>query len=301
MMMEVNGGDAVGYTPTTDAPCLKAYRGVYSFDLTKCWIGGQCCKMKLSPKSGYEFYGPHFKQVTEYDVVPVPVERGLWTNICRKKNSQGQYIDEWEFEEDDYGRTVTYSDDDTTGRTSGVRKCYYYDKVSHNGSYWLCSIVDGSHWVNGDGDYITDAQYDALSEEAKHECARKQNYTIEEPSENSIDWTKLVEKGEKGDAGDTPISVFAWNQSPDTAPAISGNAYPPTGWNVTAPSRPSTAGDHYLWMSQSVKHANDIIDNWGTPVRISGDKGDAGEDEEADFGVVGLTVCCHYAPPRVKN
>ena len=265
MMMEVNGSDAVGYNPSTDAPCLKAYRGVYSFDLTKCWIGGQCCKMKLSPKTGYEFYGPNFKMVTEYDVVPVPMDRGLWNDITPTR--------------DDYREHAN------------VRKCYYYDKVSHNGSYWLCSIVDGSHWVNASGNYISDADYAALSDDAKAQCARKQNYTIDEPSEESSDWTLVVEKGEKGDAGDTPISVFAWNQSPDTAPAISGNAYPPTGWNVTAPSRPSTAGDHYLWMSQSVKHANDTIDNWGTPVRISGDKGDAGEDaSDQEFVYIRLTT-----------
>ena len=207
MMMEVNGSDAVGYNPTTDAPCLKAYRGVYCFDLNKSWVGGNPCKMKLSPKTGYEFYGPNFKQVTEYDVVPVPVDRGLWTNICRTKNSSGEYIDEWQFEKDDYGRTVEYSDDDVTGRTTGVRKCYYYDKVSHGGQYWLCSIVDGAHWVDSNGDYITDAAYEALTDEQKALCSRHPNYTIEEPSADSTDWTLVVEKGEKGDTGDSALII----------------------------------------------------------------------------------------------
>ena len=207
MLMEVNGSSSVGYEPTTDAPCLKAYRGIYSFDLNKCWVGGKCCKMKLSPKTGYEFYGPNFRQVTEYDVVPVPVDRGLWTNICRKKNSSGEYIDEWQFEKDDYGRTVEYSDDDVTGRTTGVRKCYYYDKVSHGGQYWLCSIVDGAHWVNANGDYISDAAYDALTDEQKALCSRHPNYTIQEPSANSTDWTLVVEKGEKGDTGDSALII----------------------------------------------------------------------------------------------
>ena len=179
MMMEVNGSDAVGYNPTTDAPCLKAYRGIYSFDLNKCWIGGKCCKMKLSPKTGYEFYGPNFKQVTEYDVVPVPVDRGLWTDITPTR--------------DDYREHEM------------VRKCYYYDKVSHNGSYWLCSIVDGAHWVDSSGNYISDADYSTLTEAQKALCERHQSYTIEEPSADSTDWTLVVEKGEKGDTGDDAI------------------------------------------------------------------------------------------------
>jgi hypothetical protein len=44
-------------------------------------------------------------------------------------------------------------------------------------------------------------------------------------------------------------------------------------------------------MSQSVKHANDTIDNWGTPVRISGDKGDAGEDaSDQEFVYIRLST-----------
>jgi hypothetical protein len=129
--------------------------------------------MKLSPKSGYEFYGPNFKIITEYDVVPVPIDRGLWLDIVPTR--------------DDYREHEM------------VRKCYYYDKVSHNGSYWLCSIVDGAHWVDGNGDYISDAAYSALTEAQKALCSRKQNYTIEEPSADSIDWTEVVKRGDKGD------------------------------------------------------------------------------------------------------
>lgn len=278
MVIEVNGSTSEGYDNTTDAPCIKAYRGVYCFDLGKCWVGGKCCKMKLSPKTGYEFYGPNFRQVTEYDVVPVPVDRGLWTNICRKKNSSGQYIDQWQFEKDDYGRSVTYSDDDVTGRTTGVRKCYYYDKVSHKGSYWLCSIVDGVHWVDGNGDYISDADYAALSDEQKALCSRHPNYTISEPSADSIDWTEVVEKGEQGNEGDTPVQAFQWNNSATQAPSPLPSGGTLGNWSATAPNRPSTAGEHFLWMTQSTKHYDDTYETWSPAVRISGDTGDAGED-----------------------
>lgn len=288
MMMEVAGSQSVSYDPSSDAPCLKAYRGIYSFDLTKCWVGGHTCKMKLSPKTGYEFYGPNFKQVTEYDVVPVPVERGLWTNICRKKNAAGRYIDEWEFEQDDYGRTVTYSDDAVTGRTSGVRKCYYYDKVSHNGSYWLCSIVDGAHWVAGvafvddgtsyaAGQYLSDAAYAALTDENKPKCIRRANYTIEEPSENSIDWTKVVDKGEDGG---TPEIRYQWNQSATNHPDLDASnpsaTSPDANWKIYVPNRPDNGW--FLWCVSAIKRADGTYGTWGNFVRLTGDTGTPGED-----------------------
>jgi hypothetical protein len=275
MMMEVNGSDAVGYNPTTDAPCLKAYRGIYCFNLNKSWVGGNTCKMKLSPNSGYEFYGPNFKQVTEYDVVPVPVERGLWTDITPTR--------------DDYREHAM------------VRKCYYYDKVSHNGSYWLCSIVDGAHWVNGDDNYISDADYAALSDAAKSLCSRKQNYTIEEPSANSIDWTLMVARGTMGETpamlfkevvhGTTPAApdsaiytadryMAADDDSSDDSSDSSDDNWNWT-WSKTAPNRRE---GYDIWMSQNTILTTDantyLLKNqlWSTPTRISGDKGEPGED-----------------------
>lgn len=235
MMMEVNGGDAVGYSPSSDAPCLKAYRGIYSFDLSKSWIGGQCCKMKLSPKTGYDFYGPHFKQVTEYDVVPVPVDRGLWINITLAS--------------DDYGH-------------GNVRKCYYYDKVSHGGQYWLCSIVDGAHWVDASGNYISESDYAALTDEQKATCARHQNYTTDEPSEDSSDWTLVVSRGQDGVGYVATEEYYVLSNSGTTVPSghpYTGNQpykkYTATewqqvqitgGWNE---SRPTYQGDtnKYIW------------------------------------------------------
>ena len=246
MMMEVNGSDSVGYNPSTDAPCLKAYRGVYCFDLNKSWVGGNARKMMLSPKSGYEFYGPNFKQVTEYDVVPVPIDRGLWPNITPTR--------------DDYREHAM------------VRKCYYYDKVSHNGSYWLCSIVDGAHWVNGDGDYISDADYAALTEAQKALCSRKQNYTIEEPSANSIDWTEVVQKGDKGSF---KSRVFCrTNSTPNTPQSNTpegttyntyNNPVPPpvTGQPTWTDGIPQ--GTAILWSSVCTFYANGTNSGWSTP------------------------------------
>lgn len=82
-----------------------------------------------------------------------------------------------------------------------------------------------------------------------------------------------------GATGRQAVSVYAWNNSATTAPSISGTAYPPTGWYTTAQNRPTTPGDHYLWMSPGdLDPLTNTVSQWGTPVRITGDKGTAGED-----------------------
>lgn len=184
IITQVNGGSDLTHS-NGDAPCIKLYKGIYCFDISKCWFGGPTCKMKLS-HNGYEFYGADFRFIREYDNVPATIQRGAWLDIL--------------FSDDDYDRTrPAYSDDATSGRTSTqARKCYYYDEVSHKGSIWLCSIIDGAHWVDGNGRYMSDAAYAALTVEQKSLCSRKENYTIEEPSEQSADWVKLVAKGDPG-------------------------------------------------------------------------------------------------------
>lgn len=203
MMIQVNGGSELTYDPNSDAPCIKAYKGIYCFNLNKCWFGGSPLKMKLSPSTGYLFYGPEFKVVKEYGVVPVPTQRGAWADI--------------DLETDHYTRSsvIPYSDDIVTtssrkrwdgGSTDRVRKCYYYDEVSHKGCTWLCSIADDAHWVADEtftagaktftkDKRITDADYAALSPEDKVKCSRKPNYTADEPSDLSPDWRKLVDRG----------------------------------------------------------------------------------------------------------
>ena len=312
MMMEVNGGDSIGYSPSTDAPCLKAYRGIYCFDLNKCWVGGSPCKMKLSPSTGYEFYGPNIKFVTEYAIVPVPIERPeiYWTNIGRRKDAMGNWIDSWVFEEDAYNRAepTPYSDDAKTHRDyssfvnpdgsvragAPVRKCYYYEKVSHNGCYFICSIVDGAHWeaeetfeFNGvtypANRWINDGTYNSFSPECQGKCKRVPNYTIEEPSAESQDWTMTVNRGSE------PIAVYKWAQEGTSisAPTINkaqwaawtDGSQPIDGWTKTAPNRPTQNPETwYLFMSQNTLYADGSISTWSTPTRISGSQGTPGED-----------------------
>ena len=268
MTLELNG------LMNQDSPCIKIYRGIYTFDMNKCWWGGAPRKMLLSPSTGFEFYGPSFKFVQEYGIARVPRDRSeiYWSNIVTKR--------------DDYAPHAM------------VRKCEYYDRISHQGSLWLCSVAEGAHWVRPqvwdnssyalfdndgnykhNGDYIADADYAALSSDKKAQCGRVGNYTTEEPGLTAQYWTRQVSKGNEGD---TPMQAFQWNNSATVAPsplpsgAILGN------WSLTAPNRPQTAGDHYLWMTQTLKHTdadgNETYELWSAAVRISGDKGDAGED-----------------------
>lgn len=82
-----------------------------------------------------------------------------------------------------------------------------------------------------------------------------------------------------GAVGKNGVSVFRWNQSASKAPDIFGTAYPPSGWYKSAPDRPGEG--FYLWMSVgNLDTQTDTVDAWATPVRISGEKGTAGEDAD---------------------
>lgn len=133
---------------------------------------------------------------------------------------------------------------------TGMR-CYYYDVVQHNGSSWLCIYPDGG--IGG------------------------VPYTTEEPSENATYWRIFASEGKEGKTGGETLTVYAWNTSDETAPAISGNAYPPAGWSTRITDRPS-GGDYYLWMAETKKNPDGVIDAWGIPACISGADGTPGED-----------------------
>ncbi len=97
-----------------------------------------------------------------------------------------------------------------------------------------------------------------------------------------------------GAKGDTPINCYRWyrdgltplkptDTSSDSPAPASGdatgaaNVFPIDRWSATAPGRPSS-GEWALWQCGSVRHGDDTREAWQGPVRISGTKGDAGED-----------------------
>ena len=74
------------------------------------------------------------------------------------------------------------------------------------------------------------------------------------------------EAGAAGENGEYTDFEFAVNDSMDVAPL--------SGWQ-DAP--PSVGRGQYLWMRQRVVHGDGTADNWSTPVRIGGEKGDSVE------------------------
>lgn len=96
---------------------------------------------------------------------------------------------------------------------------------------------------------------------------------------------RIGSQGPSGAKGDTPIALYRWFADTATvsAPTVTAANYTAGtnlgGWSKTAPDRPAT-GTYNLYMSQNTLTARNTIGAWSTPVRISGDKGTAGEDAD---------------------
>ena len=156
----------------TNGAVDKWYRGIYTFDMSKCWWGGNPCKDMISAAAGAEFNGAAFKFVQEYGVERAVVDRGAWAGISIERNDYSPHGD--------------------------VRKCYNNDRVSHDGSLWLCTLTDGYHWVINNG---TDEnpQWDYIQNPTAAQipnCKRVRNYSTQTPSDTAADWLKQVAVGE---------------------------------------------------------------------------------------------------------
>ena len=143
-----------------DAPAFKEYRNINSWSLE----GKR--KTMISPKSGNELYATRFIIETEYGDNIVPVDRGLWVDIVPDAD--------------------------------GNRRCYYYDRVAHNGALWLCMVAEGYHYEK-DGRWLTQQEVDAMSLEEQKELDRVRNWTGVEPGDATAEqrtvWVKSVYAG----------------------------------------------------------------------------------------------------------
>lgn len=279
---EVNGSGNV------DAPDIKIYRGIYSFSLQKSWWGGKPCKMKLSPSTGYEFYGPHFRFTTEYGKARPTMDRGLWTKIGfeRDEYNDGNRPDSY--------TGPTYSDDKNGKRADGsskskVRKCYYYDRVSHKGSLWLCTMAnelwywratetftqDGTTY--NAGDKLSDSQFTSLTDENRNKCEHVRNYTNEEPSATSLVWTKQVSQGGFKSRAfcrtNTDISTYIPEGGTSASPIPAKMKNPATGqyvsgitWYDGAPSADASGNKNaILWSTTAWFFDGDEKPEWSLP------------------------------------
>ncbi|MBO5594419.1 MAG: hypothetical protein J5931_07425, partial [Prevotella sp.] len=186
-----------------DAPAIKEYMGINSYDLTNKR------RTMISPRSGDEFYATRFVIVTSYGAqYPVAVDRGLWLNIP---------LD-----------------------VKGNRRCYYYDRVSHNGSTWLCMVADGWHYEDAAGNVVSSDTEGAI---------KTRNYTTDEPSLTSQNWQISVEKGERGYATFKSV-VFKRAASKPAKPAANEGSFQspvPSGWSDGLP-----AGTDTIWMTSRI-------------------------------------------------
>ena len=186
-----------------DAPAIKEYMGINSYDLTNKR------RTMISPRSGDEFYATRFVIVTSYGAqYPIPVDRGLWLNIP---------LD-----------------------VKGHRRCYYYDRLSHNGSTWLCMVADGWHYEDANGNVVSSDTEGAI---------RTRNYTTDEPSLTSQDWQISVEKGERGYATFKSL-VFKRAASKPAKPAANEGSFQspvPSGWSDGIPT-----GSDTIWMTSRI-------------------------------------------------
>ena len=279
ILQEVNGSG------NPDAPDIKMFRGVYSFNLDNCWWGGSSsCKAKFSISTGIEIHAPYFKWVTEYGTARQIVTRPeqFWTEIALERDDwTNQHIS------DIATYYPNYSDDivDNEGRFQSrggfviengqkrygsavnpipknyVRKCRYYEQVSHSGSIWLTTFAEGWYWRDKNGNAINKQE-----DGATHE----RTYTTQEPTPAATHWTLQVEKG---DSGVFKSSVFCRSNGIPATPSNEkvgdyntyDNPIPPEVSGQPTWSDGIPEGNAIVWMSTAWFDVNGIQGEWTSP------------------------------------
>lgn len=273
--IEVDGGVAI-----------KGYEGIYTFDMTKCWYGGNPCKMNLSPQDEYRFTGRKFKIETEYGVRPVPVD--IDVDWASQTKTRAEYAE--------------------TGISVGdlIVKNYYYDRVPHNGSLWLCLFEGNPYWAryakydNGVISYVTEDVFNTLSDSQKlyvkvnsrvglndNQVCRRQEYTAAEPGTNSAVWHQEVAKGQNGiDAQDVEW-VYIRTKTNEAPVILSDSTYTDhNGHTYTADDHlPRVTGNANIENNEGVYECTDdpkgVDDTWKYEWEIKRSKGAASDGHRA--------------------
>lgn len=115
-------------------------------------------------------------------------------------------------------------------------------------------------------------------------------------------WSEPVQvTAEDGIDGAYTDFKYRKNTSPTSAPAITKTSRNPSNWSDEPPT---LAEGEYLWMSKAEVNAdNTLKSEWSTPVRISGEKGDKGNNgdyTEYRFAVNGSTTVSPYLTTAMK-
>lgn len=266
--IEVNGAG------NEDAPCYKLMFGIYTFSLSKCWYGGPVIRMSLSPKTGYRFYGPHFEFITaDNKPIHTVIDRAEieWSKIAFEKDALNTLPS---YSDDVMGGDGTFAkrgDASHTYDKTYVRKVWFYERVSHKGSLWVCVRQSVSRWLRKtDGQLMPETWHPTPSVNID-DYESILTYCTSEPSLDSRDWQRQVSKG---------TSII--EEEVAYAASLSGVTHPTEGWKVVGTKEGQYANDdlaiaatgikpgQYLWTRKKTVYSDTLqptyqysVNRWG--------------------------------------
>lgn len=230
------------------------------------------------------------------DVVPLGVYRGVW-------NKDYIYYT---------GDEVAYTHNNATCTYRYIHPTPSKGNLPTNSTYWavVAQGADGNSGNNGDWvsfvfkqsetkpttptstATIPDGWSDTPSAEGKWWMSKA---TINGVTGKAGKWSEPVQTtAEDGVDGAYTDFKYAKNTSSTTYPAIVASDRNPSGWTDEPPT---LATGEYLWMSQAVINADGTLKTkWSTPVRISGEKGNSGNNGSVFYFIYTLAATTPSTP-----
>lgn len=230
------------------------------------------------------------------DVVPLGVYRGVWNK--------------------DY---IYYTGDEVAYTSNGATCTYRYihptptkGNLPTNSTYWAV-VAQGADGISGNnGDWVSfvfkqsetkpatptstapipDGWSDTPSATGKWWMSKA---TINGVTGKAGKWSEPVQTtAEDGVDGAYTDFKYAKNTSSTSFPAITVSDRNPNGWSDEPPT---LATGEYLWMSQAEINADGTLKtNWSTPVRISGEKGNSGNNGSVFYFIYTLASTTPSTP-----
>lgn len=230
------------------------------------------------------------------DVVPLGVYRGVWNK--------------------DY---IYYTSDEVAYTSNGATCTYRYihptptkGNLPTNSTYWAI-VAQGADGISGNnGDWVSfvfkesdtkpttptstapipDGWSDTPSAIGKWWMSKA---TINGVTGKAGTWSEPVQTtAEDGVDGAYTDFKYAKNTSSTSFPTITVTERNPSGWSDEPPTL--ATGD-YLWMSQAEINADGTLKtNWSTPVRISGEKGNSGNNGSVFYFIYTLASTTPSTP-----
>lgn len=230
------------------------------------------------------------------DVVPLGVYRGVWNK--------------------DY---IYYTGDEVAYTSNGATCTYRYihptptkGNLPTNSTYWAV-VAQGADGISGNnGDWVSfvfkqsetkpatptstapipDGWSDTPSATGKWWMSKA---TINGVTGKAGKWSEPVQTtAEDGVDGAYTDFKYAKNTSSTSFPAITVSDRNPSGWSDEPPT---LATGEYLWMSQAEINADGTLKtNWSMPVRISGEKGNSGNNGSVFYFIYTLASTTPSTP-----